>query len=188
MRILGIDPGSRVSGYAVLELKNNKLDYLSSGIIKPDTSGDFFRRLPEIFLKFKGVFDKYGVDHLAIETLIHVKNVASLAKLAQARGAMLASIGDSSIEVFEYTPNKIKASVAGFGHADKQMIHYSIEQILRCKIKCSTFDESDALAIAITHGIELIHGSPLKKHFGNSLFSRKSGSLAASINPNKLKK
>ena len=71
------------------------------------------------------------IDHLAVESLIHVKNVVSLAKLSQgARGAILSSVSDPSVKVFEYSPNKIKSSVSGFGHADKKMIHGAIEKIL----------------------------------------------------------
>ena len=88
----------------------------------------------------------------------------------------------SIVKVFEYSPNKIKSSVSGFGHADKKMIHGAIEKILGQKIKCATHDESDALAIAIAHCIEVSNGSTVKKP-GKSGFSRKSGSLAASINP-----
>ena len=89
--------------------------------------------------------------------MIHVKNVVSLAKLSQARGAILSAIKDSSIKINEYSPNKIKSSVSGFGHADKKMIHGAIERILGCEVKCATHDESDALAIALTHGIEILN-------------------------------
>ena len=122
-----------------------------------------------------------------MESLIHVKNVVSLAKLSQARGAILSSVSDPSVKIFEYFPNKIKSSVSGFGHADKKMIHSAIEKILGQKIECATHDESDALAIAIAHGIEVSNGGTLKKLSKSGLFSRKSGSLAASINPDKLR-
>lgn len=187
MIILGIDPGSRVSGYALIQLEGSKFKYLASGVVKPDLSSDFFQRLPLFHSKFSEILQSFKIDHLAVESLIHVKNVVSLAKLSQARGAILSSVNSPSVKVFEYSPNKIKSSVSGFGHADKKMIHGAIEKILGQKVKCATHDESDALAVAIAHGIEVSNGGTFKKLGKSGLFSRKSGSLAASINPEKLK-
>lgn len=188
MKILGIDPGSRVSGYAIIELNQLKMNYIHSGVIRPEIGSDFFSRLPSIYSKFQEVIENYSIDYVAIESLIHVKNVVSLSKLAQARGAMLASVAKAGAQVFEYSPNKVKSSVSGYGHADKEMIHLSIERILGQKIKCATHDESDALAIAITHGIEWMGRIPGKNSKTQRIFSRKSGSLAASINPDRIKR
>ena len=187
MIILGIDPGSRVSGYGVIKLNQNKFSYLASGIIKPELGEDFFSRLPSIYSKFQDVMDSQRIDCVAIESLIHVKNVVSLSKLAQARGAMLSCVAKNGAKVFEYSPNKVKSSVAGYGHADKVMIHLSVERILKTKIECASHDESDALAIAITHGIEAFGRNSSKSSASNNIFSRKSSSIAASINPSKIK-
>lgn len=187
MKILGIDPGSRVSGYAIIEIKQLKMSYVTSGVIKSDLNDTFFKRLPSIYDKFQSVVEAYQIQQVAIESLIHVKNVVSLAKLAQARGAMLASVAKCGAQIFEYSPNKVKSSVSGYGHADKEMIHLSIERILGAQINCASHDESDALAIAIAHGIETMGCSNVKSSRSNGLFTRKSSSLAASINPEKLK-
>ena len=160
---------------------------MDSGIIKPELGDDFFSRLPSIYTSFQEVIDTHRIDCVAIESLIHVKNVVSLSKLAQARGAMLSCVAKDGAKVYEYSPNKVKSSVAGYGHADKAMIHLSIERILRTKIKCASHDESDALAIAITHGIETFGRNVLKNSSMKSIFTRKSGSIAASINPSKIK-
>lgn len=186
MIVLGIDPGSRVSGYAILEIKNLKIKYLRSGIVKINTTGNFPNRLHLIYQEFKQIFDSINISHVAIESLIHVKNVSSLAKLAQARGAILSAISEK-IEIVEYAPNKIKSSVSGFGHADKLMIHQAIERILGQKIKCQTHDESDALAVALTHCISITSGGIISRPNKLDIFSRKNGSIAASINPSKLK-
>jgi crossover junction endodeoxyribonuclease RuvC len=187
MKILGIDPGSRVSGYAIIEVNKLKMRYIASGVIKPELGDSFFERLPSIYDKFQSVIEKHQVQFVAIESLIHVKIVVSLSKLAQARGVMLASVAKSGAKIFEYSPNKVKSSVSGYGHADKEMIHLSIERILGEKINCATHDESDALAIAITHGIETMGRGVIKSSRTHGLFTRKSSSLAASINPDKLK-
>lgn len=188
MRILGIDPGSRVTGYAIIEVQNLKLKYLTSGVIKSPLEGDFFCRLPFLRHEFEKIAKMTKIDHLVAESLIHVKNVNSLAKLAQARGAMLSAFDAPDIKFFEYSPNKVKATVSGFGHADKKAIQISIERLFGQKIKCATHDESDALAVAITHGITLIHGGQRLNSSNKSIFSRKSSSLAASINPDKIRK
>ena len=186
MRIIGIDPGSRVAGYGIVEFNGANFKYIASGVVRSSLEGDFLDRLPFIYKQFHEVFQQYRPEHLAIESLIHVKNVSSLAKLAQARGAMLAAVGNLSLETFEYSPNKVKATVSGFGHADKVMINRSIEVLLGEKIDFATHDESDALAIAITHGINSF-GRGTKKN-STQLFSRKRSSLAASINPDKIRK
>ena len=185
MRIIGIDPRSRVAGYGVIEVSRGKFKYVSSGVVKLSLKGDFTARLPQIYESFYNIFQQYSLNHLAIESLIHVKNVLSLAKLAQTKGAMLAATGKFELDVFEYSPNKVKSTVSGFGHADKEMVTRSIEVLIGQKVNFATHDESDAMAIALTHGLTAM--GKAHKSSSSQLFSRKRTSIAASINPDKLK-
>jgi len=151
MIILGIDPGSRVTGYGFIRVENKKISYVSSGIMKFDLEVNFFSRLKNIFEESKNLASLYNPDVIALESLIYVKNVSSLYKLAQARGAILSGLlSVREREIFEYSPNLVKSSVTGFGHADKHAVAKTMKVLLG-KSDFKTADESDALAIAICH-------------------------------------
>jgi len=153
MIILGIDPGSRFTGFAVIEVIGRKLNYLDSGILNFSKEKDFLKRIPLIFEESLALIEKYKPTEIAIESLIFVKNVNSLAKLSQARGAILSGLTvDNQIPIAEYSPNLIKSSVSGYGHSSKEQISKSLKLIFgKEKINFIKDDESDALAIAVTH-------------------------------------
>jgi crossover junction endodeoxyribonuclease RuvC len=148
MIILGIDPGSRVSGYGLIEVNGRKFRYLDSGILKFDHIDSFIDRLRVIYEETEILIDKYQPDEVALESLIYVKSVTALAKLAQARGAMVAAL--KTTKSFEYSPNLVKSTVSGHGHASKEAIEKVLKMTLG-DIKIRRHDESDALAIALCH-------------------------------------
>lgn len=153
MIILGVDPGSRKAGYALIELQGKKINYLTSGIMRYDDVDEFVDRLGHIYSSCEELIEKYSPVEIAIESLIFVKSVTSLAKLAQARGAMIAAfMKKNKGKVFEYGPNLIKSSVSGHGHASKESIDKALTMIFG-KIEFKTHDESDALAIAVCHAL-----------------------------------
>jgi crossover junction endodeoxyribonuclease RuvC len=163
MKILAIDPGSRCSGYAAILVSKNKVHYLGSGVLKFEKN-NFLQRVSEIFETTSKHFKNFEYDVLALETLINVKNVNSLAKLSQARGALIcAATQGRSIDTYEYSPNLVKSSVAGFGHADKISVQKSLEIIFQEKFKFKTHDESDALAIAYCCALSLGAGFQAKQ-------------------------
>lgn len=151
-QILGIDPGSIKTGYALLSFEGKKAEILKSGTIKLNPKADFFLRLKELQKELEALLKDVGPFDLAVESLIHVKNVNSLAKLSQARGVILSEALKKDACVFEYSPNLIKSSVSGYGHSSKE----SVEKALRFlfpKHVFSSHDESDALAIALCHSL-----------------------------------
>lgn len=151
MIIMGIDPGSRKAGYGVIEMHGRSLRYLSSGTLRYNTKISFFDRLVCIYQSGEDLIKKFGPHHIAIESLIYAKNVSSLAKLAQARGAMLAALSKAnSGSLFEYGPTQIKSAVSSDGRASKEGINKMVQLVLG-KRNFETDDESDALAIAICH-------------------------------------
>ena len=154
MIILGIDPGSRKTGYGVIEVKGKKLRYLDSGTLRYDKEKDFLSRLGVIHSSCIELVEKYQPDQISFESLIYVKSVTSLAKLAQARGSMIAAFMHTHLgRVFEYSPNLIKSTVSGHGHANKESIEKSMKMIFGQNLEFKTNDESDALAIALTHAL-----------------------------------
>ena len=153
MIILGIDPGSRKAGHAIIETIGRKTKYIASGVMRYDHVPEFIDRLGIIYESCSKIVDEYQPDEIAIESLIYVKNVTSLAKLAEARGAMIASfMRTHSKKVFEYSPNLIKTSVTGYGHATKESIQKGLGMIFG-KRNFNGYDESDALAIALCHAL-----------------------------------
>lgn len=162
MIVLGIDPGSRKAGYAVIEQKSREIIYRTSGVMRYDSEKEFIRRLGSIHDSCQKLLHEYRPDAVAFESLVYVKNVTSLAKLAQARGAMLAAFGsDYREKLFEYSPNLVKSTVSGHGHADKA----GMEKVLKMlfgNIEFQTDDESDALSIAVCHALHLGGASELK--------------------------
>lgn len=161
MLILGIDPGSRTTGYALIEKKGRNLNYLCSGIIKFNCKGSFIDRLAEIYEEAQGLGIKYNPQEVAVESLIYVKSVEALAKLAQARGALCSYFSQLCPgKVYEYAPNLIKSSVTGHGHADKEGVMKSL-RLIYGPIEFKRHDESDALAIATCHALMAPRGAYL---------------------------
>ena len=156
MIILGIDPGSIKSGYALVQVEGKKISYLNSGIMKFDQKLSLIDRLGQIHLGAQKIIEAFKPDEIALESLIFVKSVPSLAKLSQARGAMLGVFAQNYIHrMYEYSPTQIKSAVTGQGQASKEMIDKTLKMIFKGQIEkeFATHDESDALAIALTHGL-----------------------------------
>ncbi len=152
MAILGIDPGSLKTGYALIETRGKSVRYLASGVLRYRQGTPFLERLGEIYHSFRQILDRHQLQEVAIESLIHVRNVNSLAKLAQARGVILAALMDTHRgKIFEYLPNQIKLAVTGHGHADKKTVEQTLRMIFACPLEFDSDDESDALAIALGH-------------------------------------
>lgn len=153
MYILGIDPGSRKAGYAFIEMNGRSIKYLTSGVMRYYHIQNFMDRLGLIYSSCEEIIKIREPDEIAIESLIHVKNVSSLAKLAQARGAMMASfMKNYQGKVFEYSPNLVKTMVTGHGHASKSNIQKGLKMVFGNAV-FKTDDESDALAIALCHAL-----------------------------------
>ena len=177
MIVLAIDPGSVTAGYALMQKEGHKISYLSSGTLKFNGDDVFLNRVKDIYDQTHTLIDKYRPDEVALESLIFVKSPTALIKLAQARGAMLAAIAQQYHEkIFEYSPNLVKQTVTGHGHADKEGIQKFLTQSLGIS-GFETHDESDAVAIALCHllnrGAIVPQRSTTKKtkNMGNGLAS-----------------
>ena len=150
MLILGIDPGLQKTGWGIIEKNGNQLSYLGSGLIKTNASDELPRRLAYLHEQLSGLLTLWNPNSAAIEETFVNKNPASALKLGQARGVLLAVPAIHGIECAEYSANKIKKSVVGVGHANKDQIGMMIKTLLPTCGKVSE-DEADALAVAITH-------------------------------------
>lgn len=149
MRILGIDPGSRVTGFAVVEARGNRLRACGFGVIRP-ASAELPQRLGEIFDGVGEVIEALKPVALAIESVFLARNAQSALKLGQARGAAICAATRAGLPVFEYAPRAVKLAVVGSGRAEKAQIQHMMRQILQIE-ETLPADAADALAVAVCH-------------------------------------
>lgn len=151
MLILGIDPGTATTGYALINQKNEELDPIDFGIIQTKPRDDNATRLAQICEDIESLVKKHKPDEAAIEELFFVKNVKTGIKVAQARGAIIATLTRLKVPVSEYKPTEIKSAVTGNGQAEKQQIQKMVQLILELPSPPKPDDAADAIAIAICH-------------------------------------
>jgi crossover junction endodeoxyribonuclease RuvC len=149
IRILGIDPGSRVTGFGVIDVAGNRVTYVASGCVRT-ADGSLPERLKTIFEGISEVVRSYQPLEMAIENVFMQKNAASALKLGQARGAAICAVVTQAIDVHEYSPTQIKQAVVGRGHADKAQVQHMVTALLKLP-EIPQADAADALACAICH-------------------------------------
>jgi crossover junction endodeoxyribonuclease RuvC len=150
VRILGIDPGSRLTGFGVLDFTGDRADYVASGAIK-SFDGTFPERLKKIFISVNEIVDEYRPAVVAIESVFMARNAGSALKLGHARSAALCATFEHDVEVFEYAPREIKQAVVGTGSASKEQVQHMVVSLLQLDGVPGS-DAADALAAAICHG------------------------------------
>lgn len=148
-RVLGIDPGSRSTGYGVIEQRGSELVYVASGCIRP-AGGTFVERLGEIYRGMSELVSQFEPDQVAIEEVFIAVNPSSSLKLGQARGVAIAAVVARDLPVAEYAARRVKQAVVGTGRATKEQVQHMVRVILRLPGSPSA-DAADALAIAICH-------------------------------------
>ena len=149
MRILGIDPGSRITGYGIIEDSAQGYKYIASGCIR--INADYFPdRLKQIFDGIVEIVERHQPEQMAIEQVFMHKNADSALKLGQARGAAICAVQTISLPVFEYAARQVKQAVAGKGSAEKTQIQHMVKILLNIQ-GALQIDASDALAISICH-------------------------------------
>ncbi len=150
MRILGIDPGSHVTGYGVIDKSGNYLRHLLHGEIKPRKDSSLSEVLLHIHAQLGAVVDETRPQAVALENIFYGKNVRSLIRQAHVRGILILACAEKSIPVFEYTPLEVKKAVVGYGRAEKRQVQVMVKAILKLDA-LPPADAADALAQAICH-------------------------------------
>ena len=164
--ILGIDPGTVIMGYGLIEISGNKIQLLEMGVLKLSPKDDAFEKLQKIHRKVIELINVFNPECCAIEAPFFGKNVQSMLKLGRAQGVAIAAAMHCGLEVFEYSPKKIKQSITGNGNANKEQVMKMLQSLLKFADKPQYMDASDALAAAVCH------------HFqGNSLLSSSAGKV-----------
>ena len=149
--ILGIDPGTVVMGYGLIEVKGNIITLIEMDILKPGKVNDTYKKLQLIYNTVSGLIIKYKPDVFAIEAPFFGKNVQSMLKLGRAQGVAIAAAMRHGLEVTEYSPKKIKQSITGNGNASKEQVLKMLQRLLQFEDGPKYFDASDALAVAVCH-------------------------------------
>lgn len=150
MRILGIDPGSRITGYGVIVAQGNEIGFVACGTIRTVGEPDFSRRLLTIFQDLCEVISVHTPEVAAVEDIFIDRNPRSALKLGHARGAAVVAALHNNLAVYDYTARKVKQSVAGYGQAEKSQVQHMVRSLLGLD-SIPSQDAADALAVAICH-------------------------------------
>ena len=163
MRVLGIDPGSRITGYGIVEQQGSRLVHVDNGAIFTDSAVDFPGRLKRIFDGLTEVIAEYRPDEVAVENIFFASNAQSALKLGQARGAAIVAAVHAGLAVAEYSALQVKQAVVGQGKAQKEQVQKMLLVLLGLP-EIAQADASDALAVAICH----INSHGLTRHTGSA--------------------
>lgn len=159
MRAMGIDPGSIVTGFGLVDEEDNHLFYITSGTIHAPPRSRTGSKLQFIYNNIEKILHSYRPDAVIIEKGFYSKNVQTVIKLSRVNGVIMLASANFSIPVFEYTPTEIKLSIVGYGAAKKEQVQHMVSQLLRLDNPVESHHAADALAAAICH----LHSSRLKE-------------------------
>ena len=149
--ILGIDPGTIVLGYGIIEVEKQKITLLSMGVIHLSKYENPLQKLKIIYEKIEGLIQNYHPVACAVEAPFFGKNVQSMLKLGRAQGVAIAAALTNDVEVIEYSPKKIKQSVTGNGNASKEQVAAMLQQLCKFELQPKFLDATDGLAAAVCH-------------------------------------
>jgi crossover junction endodeoxyribonuclease RuvC len=149
--IVGLDPGTRIMGYAALLVQNSRMKLLQYGVIRLEKYSGYELKLKKIFERVTGLIEEFSPDEIALEAPFYGKNVQSMLKLGRAQGVAMAAALHHQIPIAEYAPKKVKQSVTGNGNASKEQVAKMMQTLLNIKETPKLLDATDALAVAITH-------------------------------------
>lgn len=155
INILGIDPGTRNTGYAIISLDNRKISLVEAGLVKMKAEDVQFQ-IPQMAEAIEGLFKTFKIDEVAVESMFYAHNPKTVIKLAQFRGALMLKLLQEFGNFAEYTPLQIKRALTGKAKADKNQVAFMVKRLLNIKKEIKPLDITDAMAIAITHSQRVI--------------------------------
>lgn len=159
MRILGIDCGTVATGYGIIDSDGSRHQLVEAGAIRTDTKSPLNLRLAQIARGVRDVLEKHRPDEAAVEDVFFSANAQSAFKLAHARGAVLLVLTEAGLNVANYSPAAVKASVTGSGAADKSQIRFMLPSLLNVAEAPASPDACDAIAVAVCHAVHLPAGA-----------------------------
>ncbi|NQU87222.1 MAG: crossover junction endodeoxyribonuclease RuvC [Mariniphaga sp.] len=178
-KILGIDPGTQITGYGLVEIRDKKPIIIQMGVLTPGKYKDHYQRIKFLHEKTLHLVDNYKPDVLAIEAPFYGKNVQVMLKLGRAQGAIMAAALYRDLPVYEYAPLKVKEAITGMGRAAKEQVAYFLQKVYGLEELPKDLDTTDAIAVAICHFIQMSKPSRKKEYKNWEEFVKK--------NPGKVK-
>lgn len=186
-RILGIDPGTNILGFSVIEIQGKSIKLIEMSVLKLGKIDDMSKRMKVLFDTISNIIDKYQPEILSIEAPFFGKNVQSMLKLGRAQGLCIAAALSKDIPFYEYSPRKIKQSITGNGASSKEQVALMLQRIIEFETMPKDLDATDALAAAVCHSyqkeleIETVDNKKIK--------TKKSSSWSSFVinNPEKVK-
>ena len=179
--ILGIDPGTRVMGYGLIEVKNSQLRIIQYGVLRLEKLGSHELKLKRIFERITQLITEYLPDEMAIEAPFYGENVQSMLKLGRAQGVAMAAALARDVNIVEYLPKKVKQSVTGNGNATKEQVAYMLEKLFNQPLEKKFYDATDALAVGVCHfmhaGTKALTGNHSKKTGWSAFLSENPGRI-----------
>lgn len=166
-KILGVDPGTQVLGYAIIEIIKKEVKVIDMGEIHLKKYESHQEKLKEIFLQLQEIIETYLPRELAVESPFYGKNVQSMLKLGRAQGVAMAAGMTMGLNIVEYSPKSIKQSITGNGNASKEQVAAMLKSMLNHKWDSKLLDATDALGAAVTHFHQQKFGKTLKGQAGN---------------------
>jgi len=163
-RILGIDPGTNLLGFAVIEVEGEHIEVLEIGVLHLKDKEEHTEKLKEIFLEIQAIIERYLPGELAIEAPFFGKNVQSMLKLGRAQGVAMAAGMTMGLKITEYSPKKVKQSVTGNGNASKEQVADMLCRMLPIQAGKFPLDATDALSVALCHHYQA--GKPVSSRKG----------------------
>lgn len=151
MRILGVDPGFRATGYGFIEKESGRLLFIACGVIQPPKNPTFPLILKELYQKLQQLIQLHQPEVIVLEDLFYSRNVRNALNLGHIRGVLMLAAINSGLPVAEYTPMEVKKAVVGYGRADKHQVQQMVKHLLGLSTFPHPYDASDALAVAICH-------------------------------------
>jgi crossover junction endodeoxyribonuclease RuvC len=164
MIILGVDPGTLITGFGIIEVERGKYSVLDYNVVKNSGDESMPIRLKRIYSRLCEIIDQYHPDEFAIETAFYGKNAQSALKIGHARGVSILAAVNNEIPTTEYSPREVKKAVTGNGAASKQQVQFMVQTQLKLRETPKYFDTSDALAVALCHSFRVTDGKPTSRH------------------------
>jgi crossover junction endodeoxyribonuclease RuvC len=151
MRILGIDPGTAITGFGVIDTEGSRFSFVDAGVIRTPKEQPMNERLATVYDEIKELIEEFKPDVMSIELLFFARNVTTAMTVGQSRGIVMLAATQAKIPIYEYTPMQVKQAVTGYGKADKKQIQEMVKNLLKLDQIPKPDDAADGLAIAITH-------------------------------------
>lgn len=151
MRILGIDPGTAITGFGVIDTEGSRFKFVDAGVIRTPKEQPMNERLATVYDEIKELITEFKPDVMSIELLFFARNVTTAMTVGQSRGIVMLAATQAKIPIYEYTPMQVKQAVTGYGKADKKQIQEMVKNLLKLDQIPKPDDAADGLAIAITH-------------------------------------